>query len=134
MEPSLAFDKNFKPILTDYRGKTFWQKPGDVTDYPSLEAGSIGYTGQYSGIVDSQIERVNYMRVKQLTIGYNLPKDIVNKIHLDGVRVFFTGENLLLWTNYSGVDPEVVNPSSGIDNGMNYPLARKLTLGLTVKF
>lgn len=134
MEPSLAFDKNFRPILTDYRGKTYWQNPGDVTDYPSLEAGSTGYTGQYSGIVDSQIEKVNYMRVKQLTIGYNLPKDIVSKIHLDGVRVFFTGENLLLWTNYSGVDPEVVNPSSGVDNGMNYPLARKLTLGLTVKF
>ena len=93
-----------------------------------------GYTGQYSGLVDSRIERVNYMRVKQLTIGYNVPKKLVIRLHLDGVRVFFTGENLLLWTNYSGVDPEVVDPTSGMDYGMNYPLARKLTLGLTVKF
>lgn len=134
MVPSLAFNKNFMPIFTDYRDKTIWQKPGDVTDKPTLEAGSSYYTGQYSGLVDTRIERVNYMRVKQLTIGYNIPKSIVNKIHLDGIRVFFTGENLLLWTNYSGVDPEVVNPASGIDNGMNYPLSRKLTLGLTVKF
>lgn len=134
MEPSLAFDKKFSSILTDYRGKTYWQKPGDITDYPSLEAGSSNYIGQYAGIVDSDIERVNYMRVKQLTIGYNVPKSIVNKIHLDGIRVFFTGENLLLWTNYSGLDPEVVDPSTGLDDGRNYPLARKLTLGLTVKF
>lgn len=134
MEPSLVFDKSFRPIFTDYRNKTYWQKPGDITDYPSLESGSSNYTGQYAGLVDSQIERVNYMRVKQLTIGYNVPKRIVDKIHLDGIRMFFTGENLLLWTNYSGVDPEVVDPSNGMDNGTNYPLARKLTLGLTVKF
>ncbi len=134
MKTSLAFDKKFMPILTDYRDKTFWQKPGDETDYPALEASSSEYTGQYGGLIDSRIERVNYMRVKQLTIGYNLPQNIVSKIHLDGIRVFFTGENLLLWTNYSGLDPEIVNPSTGIDNGGNYPLARKLTLGLTVKF
>ena len=132
MAPSLALNKNFTPIFSNYLGKTIWQKPGDVTDYPSLEGG--GYTGQYSGLVDSRIERVNYMRVKQLTIGYNVPKKLVIRLHLDGVRVFFTGENLLLWTNYSGVDPEVVDPTSGMDYGMNYPLARKLTLGLTVKF
>lgn len=134
MKTSLAFSKNFIPVLTNYQNKTFWQKPGDETDYPSLEASSSDYTGQYGGQVDSRIERVNYMRVKQLTIGYNLPQRIVSKIHLDGIRVFFTGENLLLWTNYSGLDPEIVNPSTGIDNGTNYPLARKLTLGLTVKF
>ena len=74
------------------------------------------------------------MRLKQLTIGYNVNKKLLKKLNIDGIRVFFTGENLFLWSNYSGLDPELVDPISGIDNGRHYPLARKLTLGLTVKF
>ena len=46
----------------------------------------------------------------------------------------FTGKRIGLITNYSGVDPEVVDPFTGYDNFLNYPLARKLTLGLTVRF
>ncbi|OKZ44472.1 MAG: hypothetical protein BHV68_02145 [Bacteroidales bacterium 43_8] len=134
MEPSLAFNKKFGTIFSNYLKKTYWQKPGDVTDLPLLEAGSTNYTGQYAGGLDSQIETVNYLRIKQLTIGYNVPKAIVKKLNLDGIRVFFTGENLWLWSNYSGVDPEVVDPMTGVDNGVNYPLARKLTLGLSVNF
>ena len=49
-------------------------------------------------------------------------------------RIFASGENLLTWDNYSGLDPETVNITTGVDNGTNYPLARKLTLGITLKF
>ena len=80
------------------------------------------------------IETVGFVRLKQLTLGYNVPQSIMKKIGLESGRVFFTGENLFLITNYSGVDPESVDPTSGIDNFNNYPLARKLTLGLTLKF
>ena len=50
------------------------------------------------------------------------------------LRVFASGENLFTWDNYSGLDPETVNITSGNDAGRNYPLARKWTLGLTLKF
>ena len=50
------------------------------------------------------------------------------------LRVFVSGENLLTWTNYSGLDPESVDISSGYDNQDGYPLARKYTIGLTLKF
>ena len=43
-------------------------------------------------------------------------------------------ENLLTFSNYSGLDPETVNIRTGYDGGRNYPLARKFTLGVTVKF
>lgn len=86
------------------------------------------------GVLGSQVETVNYVKMKQLTIGYNLPSHWCKKIKLDNVRVFFTGENLFTITGYSGEDPEVVSIFSGIDNYRAYPLARKLTLGLTVNF
>ena len=53
---------------------------------------------------------------------------------LQQVKVFFAGENLLLLTNYSGLDPEIVDPATGKDTGRMYPLNRKLTLGLNLKF
>lgn len=78
---------------------------------------------------------MNFLRLKQLTVGYNLPGNIAKRLHLQGVRVFFTGENLFLWHTYSGLDPENVGTLlEGYDNSMTYPSARKITLGLTVKF
>ena len=53
---------------------------------------------------------------------------------MEELRIFVSGENLVTWTNYSGMDPETVNITSGDDWQQGYPLARKYTLGLTLKF
>ena len=74
------------------------------------------------------------IRLKQLTLGYNLHERIAQKLGLSGARLFITGENLFMLTNYSGLDPEIVNPTSGLDYLSGYPLPRKLTIGLTVNF
>lgn len=113
---------------------TFWEKEGDTPDYPIIDVAYKYYNGQYDARTDDNIETVNFLRLKQLTIGYNLPSDIAKRIHLQGVRVFFTGENLFLWHNYSGLDPENVDLLQGYDNSLTYPSARKVTIGLTVKF
>ena len=113
---------------------TFWQQPGDNSDYPIISAINYYHQGQFDGLVDSNIEKVNFLRLKQLTLGYNLPSAWAKKLYLQGLRVFFTGENLFLWTNYSGLDPENVDPMQGLDQMENYPSATKLTLGLTLKF
>ncbi|PXZ44591.1 MULTISPECIES: SusC/RagA family TonB-linked outer membrane protein [Sanguibacteroides] len=113
------------PVLTDYRKLDFWQKEGDFPDMAAL-----GLSDEES--VRSWIERVNFLRLKTLSLGYNVPSKVLKRIGLSGIRVFFTGENLFLWTNYSGIDPEVVN--DGKDNMFSYPLDRKFTLGLTVNF
>ena len=85
-------------------------------------------------VFDEQLEKVNYLKFRTLTVGYNLPERITERLHLAQVRVFATGENLWNWNNYSGLDPETVSIQDGLDSGENYPLARKFTLGLTVKF
>ena len=84
--------------------------------------------------VAKDVEKVNWLKLKTVTVGYNLPQVWMKKIGLKQVRFFASGENLLTFTNYSGMDPETVDIRTGNDGVRNYPLARKFTLGLTVKF
>ena len=58
----------------------------------------------------------------------------MQKCGLDELRIFASGENLHTFTNYSGIEPEIVDIRNGEDVGSSYPLARKITLGLTLKF
>ena len=113
--------------MADYRKLKFWSQPGDDANMPAL-----GYEAIYK--LDSNIEEVNYLSLKQLTLGYNLPKNIASRIGFSGVRFFATVENLFYLSNYSGGNPEVVDVYSGIDEGKAYPLPRKWTLGLTLNF
>lgn len=117
------------PIFEDLNNVTFWEKEGDNSDYFANRANVS------TGIIDKMVQKVNYLKLKSLTIGYTLPQKISKKICLSEVRAFVSGENLFTWTNYKGgLDPETVDINSGLDEGKNYPLARKLTIGLTVKF
>lgn len=127
------FTKTFGTIMADPSKVTFWQKPGDETDYPSLEFADQGYIGQFDGDIDSNIENVNYLRLKSITLSYEMPaKWFKNKIK--GLSLYVTGQNLFLWTNYSGTDPEVVDPYTGKDTGQQYPLNRSVTFGFNLKF
>ena len=74
------------------------------------------------------------VEIENFDCRYCLPEKWIKKSGMQEVRFFVSGENLLTFTNYSGIDPEIVNINTGIDQGRNYPLARKYTLGLTVKF
>lgn len=120
-----------RPIFADLSEISFWQQPGDVTDYPAnrLENGLQNFaTNLYSNV-----EKVNYLKFKTLTIGYTLPEYLKQKLGV-GARVFVSAENLFTITNYSGSDPETVDLVTGIDDLANYPLATRLTVGLTLNF
>lgn len=131
---AFLFNKKFGVVMNDFTKAKFWAKEGDRADYPSLEFADDGYVGQFDGEIDSNIENVSYLRLKQLTLSYTLPTKITKALRLTEGRVYFTGENLFLLTNYSGIDPEIINPATGKDTGAMYPLNRQLTLGLNFKF
>lgn len=87
------------------------------------------------------LEKGDFTRLQNLTIGYRLPLE--NK-SIKNLRFYFTGQNLLLFTNYSGLDPEVSTspadfnllnglPTAGIDY-VAYPRPRTFTIGLTASF
>lgn len=69
----------------------------------------------------------SYVRLKTIDVGYTLPKKVVNKIHFNNVRIFMTGTNLLTWSSFKLWDPEM-----GASRGEQYPLAKSVTLGLSV--
>ena len=58
----------------------------------------------------------------------------MKKIGMNEFRIFASGENLFTWTNFSGLEPETVDIRSGSEDSSTYPIARKLTLGVTLKF
>lgn len=70
-----------------------------------------------------------YVKLKNLQIGYTIPKKITQQVKISNLRVFFSGENLLTITSFPGVDPEI----GGVGFGA-YPLARMISGGINVTF
>ena len=123
------------PVLMDLRDVTFWEKPGDDTDYAKLQADTrMEFFPSAGAVIDRYVEKVNWLKLKTATLGYNLPREYAKKLKMEQIRLFISGENLFTWSNYSGIDPETVDIRTGIDEARNYPLARKFTIGLTLKF
>ena len=122
------------PVFSNVSLSDFWQSASDGSKYQTLGLYGNSTLINITGQTTAALENVRYCRLKQLTIGYNLPKRIMKKLWLDGIRIFVTGEDLFLLSNYSGLDPEVTNIGTGFDDGRTYPLARKWTFGLTVNF
>lgn len=110
-----------------------WTGPGSNPDYPQQQY-YVYNKAQYTGEYDCDVEKVHLLRLKQLTLGYNLNDKLCKRIGISGARVFLTGENIFLLTNYSGLDPEIVSIYDGADNLGSYPLPRKFTVGLTLNF
>lgn len=120
----------YYPFVFDIVNTDFWKTPEETADYPMWQTQRM-YMDQG---VNTDVEKVNYLKLKTLSLGYTLPMTWSKKLGMSELRVFVSGENLLTWTNYSGLDPESVDISSGYDNQDGYPLARKYTIGLTLKF
>lgn len=68
-----------------------------------------------------------YVRLKNLDVGYTLPKGFVNKLHFNNIRIYIAGSNLLTWSSFKVWDPESANP-----RGEDYPLTKSVTMGITV--
>ena len=81
---------------------------------------------------DYYVEDLSYMRMKNLELGYTLPKSLVGKIGISGVRVFVSAQNLFTLTRYKGFDPERAGVNA--TNIYDYPLVRTFTAGLNVTF
>lgn len=85
-------------------------------------------------VSDLYIKDGSYMRLKNIQLGYTLPKSWTNKVFISSLRVYVAAENLLTLTGYEGFDPEIsYDASAGIDRGI-YPQARTFTLGVNLNF
>lgn len=102
-----------------------WQKPGDITDVPRIEVGG-SYATNDRFLVDA-----SYFAIKNITLGYTLPKAWLNRAKLNSVRVFGSVDNLALFTHLEGMDPQY-NFTGQTD--YSYSPNRTFSLGIEVNF
>ncbi|MEJ7645621.1 MAG: TonB-dependent receptor [Chryseolinea sp.] len=107
-----------------------WQKPGDITDIPRYELEST----QNNLHSNRLLEDASYLRLKNVSFGYNLPSRITNKLMLEQLRIYCAATNFWTFTKYSGSDPEVSTldgstTAQGIDF-FTLPQVRTLSVGL----
>lgn len=82
-------------------------------------------------VSDRFVEDGSYLRIKNVTLGYTLPRFIVQKAKMNSARVYISCQNLATFTKYTGFDPEV--PSNGIDLNV-YPVTRTISAGINISF
>ena len=89
-------------------------------------------------VIDRYIEDGSYIKLKNITLGYTFSKGIISKIHAKQIRFYVAAQNPLVWTKYTGYDPEVNfydndNTKQGIDYG-TYPSNKTFLAGLNLTF
>jgi TonB-linked SusC/RagA family outer membrane protein len=104
---------------------------------PRIGASSASSASNYR-LSNRFVEDGSYVRVKNISIGYNLPKELYSKYGISNIKIYTNAQNLLTFTKYKGYDPEVgsINQNvllTGVDNG-RYPSPIITTLGLNVNF
>ena len=114
-----------------------WRKQGDVTDIPKAIFGDPINNRRAS---TRWVEDGSFLRVKNITLSYNLPASLLSRAKINNVRVYATAQNAFTFTNYKGFDPEVStlngdnqarNAALGTDF-LTFPQARVITFGINL--
>jgi len=112
-----------------------WRNPGDVTDMPrALYQAGYNWLGS-----DRYVEDASFVKLASVTVRYNLPKPLLQKLGLNMASIYVTGQNLYTWTDYTGQNPDIstvgsVNPFSyPVDNSLTPP-SIQYTIGVSVGF
>ncbi|HVG16786.1 MAG TPA: TonB-dependent receptor [Chitinophagaceae bacterium] len=113
-----------------------WRKQGDVTDMPrALNGSNRNYQGSTRWIEDG-----SYARLKLVTLTYRFPRQLVQRLRLNGIDAFITANDIVTITNYKGADPEIsLSPFGndpafiGVDRGLT-PRGSGYTLGINFRF
>ena len=95
--------------------------------YPRITLSNVTHGGDNGLASTFWMRNGNYIRLKTAQLGYTLPKQFIGKAHINNIRVYFMGTNLLTFSSFKLWDPEL-----GSSNGRAYPLSRTYTLGMTI--
>lgn len=109
-----------------------WQKPGDITNVPQARFGGANGTQEST----RYLGKSDFVRLRNVTLGYSLPKKTVVDMGMSNLRVYITAVNLLTFTNYKGSDPEARrddNHAIGQDF-YSAPPARTIAMGVNINF
>jgi TonB-linked SusC/RagA family outer membrane protein len=110
-----------------------WTPDNPSNRYPRALANRAVDVGTFSS---TMVEDASYVRLKNITLGYNLPGSLLQKVSVRSIRVYVSASNLVTFTDYSGFDPEgssfgTTTAYPGVDQG-RYPLTKTYLLGLNI--
>jgi TonB-dependent starch-binding outer membrane protein SusC len=109
-----------------------WQQPGDITDVPRPDGVNVN---NYRDGGSRWLEDGSFLRLRSLSIGYTVPSYLTQRLNLSTLRFYVAGSNLLLFTNYTGLDPESASSSSQNEQGIDLgtpPQPRSIQVGLNL--
>jgi hypothetical protein len=114
-----------------------WTKPGDIAKYPRPVYGDNVSNGSAMPL-DINVFKGDFIKLKNVRLGYSLPKTLLSKAKISNATIYVMGQNLLILTKYPGPDPEVSSNGNstqglGVDRNTG-PNARTLTVGLNISF
>lgn len=113
-----------------------WEKVGDVATHPKPVLGGNHDSNQQSS---RYLEDGSYIRLRNITLGYQIPSNWLSKIKISSARIFVSGDNLWTGTKFSGIDPEVVLAPDDNDpnvipgsSSFRYPISKKILFGINI--
>ncbi len=114
-----------------------WQKAGDQTNIPRVVFGDNVSNGS-AVVISENIEKGDFLKARNITLGYSLPEKIVSKAKIRSFRAYVQVMNAFTLTNYSGYDPEISSNGNGNGNPSvdrnSVPMARSINVGVNVGF
>lgn len=128
-------DANQMSLIYSTQGWTRWTKPGDIATHPR----AISANDSHSNAVSSRyLEDGSFFRLRNITVGYDFPAQLISKAKMTKCRIYFTADNLATLTQFSGMDPEInmvsgENTLAGLYNS-NYPVGRTFQGGVEISF
>jgi len=111
-----------------------WTGPGTSNTVPRVSTRRTNLNHRTS---DLFIESGDYFRLKNMTLGYSLPTDYIEKINLSRLRLYITGQNIFTITGYSGLDPELGLTDGNLQQNVDFaqfPQPRTFLLGINLSF
>ena len=122
-------------IDNNKQGWKRWEKPGDIATHPKAQLNGNHNANQISS---RYLEDGSYFRLKNLTVGYDFPAQLISKAKMTKCRIYFSADNLATATKFSGMDPEITLETDANNlAGMyteNYPVGRTFQAGVEISF
>jgi len=128
------FYPSFQGAAISARIRDSWSPTNLDAETPVFESASNFSTNTQSN--SFYVEDGSYLRLQNISLGYTLPRAVLDRINIDKLRIFVSTNNLFTITEYSGLDPSVggaADTNFGIDLG-NYPITRSFTAGVNLGF
>ena len=106
-----------------------WKNPGDITNVPRMENGDPNLSPNLSS---RWLTDASYLAIRNINLSYSLNDNVTEKIGVDKFRLFVSGENLMMFANRDGLNPQY--NLAGTPDGIDYNPGRVISVGLNVSF